>query len=250
MTEREDRQRLDSPLQSERGSTIIEDGVVSRIAGMAAGEVEGVYMGGSASRAVGGVLESITGSDSQKRGVSVEVGNVEVAIDLTMGIEYGRNILELVERVRNRITERVEDLTGLRVAELNVTVSDIVFPEGEREEERRPELESGPEYRGPLAEDETAELGSEPGEDQPQVRQTEGAGRREREAADTERVDLGAARAEGMIRSGRRFGEELRAEDEPPEEDETRELRLGDEGIEERPPAGEDETGRGRRREE
>jgi len=247
MTEQEDQQRLDSPLQSERGSTTIEDGVVSRIAGMAAREVEGVYMGGSASRAVGGVLGGITGSDSQKRGVSVEVGSVEVAIDLTMGVEYGRNILELVERVRNRIAERVESLTGLRVAELNVTVSDIVFPDGEREEERRTEPESGPAYRGPLAEDETAELRSEPG-DQPQVRQTEetGPGR-----PDAERVDLGAARAEAMTRSGRRFGEEmLRPQDEPPEEDETKELRLGDEGIEERPPAGEDEAGSGRRREE
>jgi hypothetical protein len=94
MTEREG-QRFDSPLEGEHGITRIGDGVVSRIAGMAAGEVEGVYMGGSASRTAGGVLESVTGSDSQKRGVSVEVGRTEAAIDLTVGIEYGRNILDL-----------------------------------------------------------------------------------------------------------------------------------------------------------
>jgi uncharacterized alkaline shock family protein YloU len=183
MTEREGQQRLDSPLESERGSTTIKDSVVSRIAGMAAGEVEGVRMGGSASRAAGGILESVTGSDSQKRGISVEVGRVEAAVDLTMGIEYGRNIRELAEQVRRRITERVESLTGLQITELNVTVSEIIFPEDERdgrEEQRSLEegsdyeedrtraqraeeieaggWESGSERRGPLDEDETREL--------------------------------------------------------------------------------------------
>ena len=129
---------------------------------MAAGEVEGVYMGGAASRTAGGVLESVTGSDSQKRGVSVEVGRTEAAIDLTMGIDYGRNILDLVGQVRNRITQRVESLTGLRVTELNVTVSDIIFHEGDtdgQEEARRREPDSpAVSGGGPLAEDETTEL--------------------------------------------------------------------------------------------
>lgn len=160
MTEREG-QRFDSPLEGEHGSTRIGDSVVSRIAGMAAGEVEGVYMGGGASRTAGGVLESVTGSDSQKRGVSVEVGRTEAAIDLTMGIEYGRNILDLAGQVRNRITQRVESLTGLRVTELNVTVSDIIFHEGEsygQEETRREPESPAASGRGPLAEDETTEL--------------------------------------------------------------------------------------------
>src|SRR5215207_9021068 len=132
MTEREGQQRFDSPLESERGSTTIKDSVVSRIAGVAAGEVEGVRMGGSASRAAGGILESVTGSQSQTRGISVEVGKIETAIDVTMGIEYGRDIVRLAEEVRNKVTEQVENLTGLRVTELNVTVSDVVFP-GEEE---------------------------------------------------------------------------------------------------------------------
>src|SRR5215210_4347149 len=115
MTEREGQQRLDNPLESERGSTTIKDGVVSRIAGMAAREVEGVHMGGSASRTTGGILESITGSEAQTRGVSVEVGRTEVAIDLKMGIDYGKNILQTVEEVRRRITDRVQNMTGLKV---------------------------------------------------------------------------------------------------------------------------------------
>src|SRR5215217_1070202 len=130
MSERDPGQH-DSPLVSERGRTTISDSVVSRIAGMAAQEVEGVHMGGSASRAAGGIVSSITGSGSQTRGVTTEIGTVEAAIDLTMGIEYGRDILQTVEEVRRRISERVQSMTGLQVTELNATINDIVFPEGE-----------------------------------------------------------------------------------------------------------------------
>ena len=205
MTE-QGQQRIDSPLQSERGMTTINEGVVSKIAGEAAGEVEGVRMGGSASRTAGGILENVTGSQGQTRGVSVEVGRFETAIDLMMGIEYGSNILERVEQVRNRISQRVENITGLRVTELNVTVGDVVFPGEEGGEGRREQS------RGPLYEDQTRQMGTEEIE----------AGDRERGDKDTERVDLGASRAEDRG------------------EDETAELRLDD-----------DETGpRGRRREE
>ena len=209
MTE-QGQQRLDSPLQSERGTTTINDSVVSRIAGVAAGEVEGVHMGGSASRAAGGILESVTGSQGQTRGISVEVGRFETAIDLTVGIEYGRNILERVEQVRDRISERVENITGLRVTELNVTVSDVVFPEG-GEGRRQPS-------RRPLQEDRTQQLGT--GES--------GAGDRERRDEGTERVDVGAARAEAITRSGSRFSEET-IHTEESGEDETAELKLDDE---------------------
>jgi uncharacterized alkaline shock family protein YloU len=178
-------QQTDSLLVGERGRTTISESVVSQIAGMAAQEVDGVHMGGSASRAAGGIIGSITGSESQTRGVSVEIGTTEVAVDLTMGVEYGRNILEVVEEVRRRISERVQTLTGLRVTELNATVSDIVFPDdggvrrapdsgtstaeprtppdselasGERETtEASPRSQTQTES-GPLKEDETSEL--------------------------------------------------------------------------------------------
>jgi uncharacterized alkaline shock family protein YloU len=102
---------------------------------MAAQEVEGVHMGGGASRTAGGVLGSLTGSESKTSGISVEVGRTETAIDLKMGIEYNKNILQTVEEVRRRITDRVQSMTGLRIKELNATITDITFPE--KEERRR-----------------------------------------------------------------------------------------------------------------
>lgn len=139
-----DRRREVSPLESERGRTRIDEKVVAQIAGMAAREVEGVHMGGSASRSAGDLLGSITGSDSQTRGVSAEVGRTETAIDLTLGIDYGRDIIETVEEVRRRISERVQQMTGLRITELNATVTDIVFPDGETAGANRRVLETEP----------------------------------------------------------------------------------------------------------
>jgi uncharacterized alkaline shock family protein YloU len=128
-------QRYESPLLSDRGATTISGTVVSTIAGMAAQEVDGVHMGGGASRTAGGVLGSLTGSESRTSGIAVEVGRTEAAIDLKMGIEYNKNILQTVEEVRRRITDRVQSMTGLRIKELNATITDITFPE--KEERRR-----------------------------------------------------------------------------------------------------------------
>src|SRR5919205_2449642 len=121
----------ESPLLSDRGSTIISDTVVTSIASMAAQEVEGVHMGGGASRTASGVLGSLTGSEGKPSGISVEVGRTETAIDLKMGIEYNSNILQTVEEVRRRITDHVQSMTGLRIKELNATITDITFPEKE-----------------------------------------------------------------------------------------------------------------------
>jgi len=129
-----------SPLQTEHGSTIISDSVVSKIAGIAAQEVEGIRMGSGASQAVGGILGSITGG-SQTQGVSVEVGQEEAAIDLTLTAEYGKSVPQLAEAVRRNVINRVENLVGLRVTEVNITVTNVFFPQEEAEQQRQRELE-------------------------------------------------------------------------------------------------------------
>ena len=134
------RQQQDSPLQTERGGTRIEDSVVSKIAGIAAQEVDGVRMGGGTSQAIGGLLSRVpvgsTGSGGQSRGVSVEVGEVEAAVDATLTVAYGRSIPQVAEAVRRNIINRVENLVGLNVTEVNISVNDVFFPEQERQQEQ------------------------------------------------------------------------------------------------------------------
>jgi uncharacterized alkaline shock family protein YloU len=139
----EKRSQQSSPLQTERGSTSISDSVVSKIAGIASQEVDGIRMGSGGSQAVSGLLGSITGgsSGSQTQGVSVEVGQEEAAIDLTLTAEYGKSIPQLAEAVRRNVANRVQSLVGLRVTEVNITVSNIFFPQQEAEQERQRQLE-------------------------------------------------------------------------------------------------------------
>jgi uncharacterized alkaline shock family protein YloU len=139
----EERSQQSSPLQTERGSTSISDSVVSKIAGIASQEVDGIRMGSGGSQAVSGILGSITGgsSGSQTQGVSVEVGQEEAAIDLTLTAEYGKSIPQLAEAVRRNVANRVQSLVGLRVTEVNITVSNIFFPQQEAEQERQQQLE-------------------------------------------------------------------------------------------------------------
>lgn len=139
-----------SPLKSESGATNISDAVVSKIAGIAAQEVEKVQMGGGAAAAVGGFLSSVsgavTGSNSGgdgnlTSGVSVEVGEEEAAIDLTLAVEYGVSIPQTTEAVRRNVINRVENLTGLRVPEVNIVVNDVQFPEERPQLGRQQEVE-------------------------------------------------------------------------------------------------------------
>jgi uncharacterized alkaline shock family protein YloU len=114
---------------------------------MAAREVSGVHLGGSTSRAAGGLLENVTGSQSNTRGISVEVGRVETALDLTLSLDYGVDIIPTLEEVRRRISERLDTMTGLKMTECNITISDIVLPKSDGEDENgesQGALESGP----------------------------------------------------------------------------------------------------------
>lgn len=145
MSEQRTQQGGSSPLQTERGGTRIEDSVVQKIAGIAAQEVDGVRMGGGTTQAVGGILSSITGGSagggSQARGVSVEVGEVESAVDITMTVEYGKSIPQISEAVRRNIVNRIENLTGLNVTEVNITVNDVFFPQEEEQQQQQQQLE-------------------------------------------------------------------------------------------------------------
>ena len=122
-----------SQLRGERGNTTVSDAVVAKVAGVAAQEVEKVQMAGGTSAAVGGFLQSVAGGSTSggnlSRGVSVEVGEEEAAVDLTMTVEYGQSIPRVTEAARRNVINRVENLTGLRVTEVNITVTDVPVPE-------------------------------------------------------------------------------------------------------------------------
>jgi len=122
-------------LQAERGRTTIANGVVAKIAGLAAREVEGVHdlVSTSLGQTVAGIARAVTRTGGQDHGVSVEVGQREAAVDLRLIAEYGVNIPSVADEVRRNVTHRVESMTGLTVKEVNISVVDLYFP-GETQE--------------------------------------------------------------------------------------------------------------------
>ncbi|MEC3894222.1 Asp23/Gls24 family envelope stress response protein [Nocardiopsis alba] len=130
---RESGGKRDSSSGNGQGTTHIADGVVAKIAGMAAREIGGVHaMGGGAARMVGAVRDAVSGgggSGSVAQGVSVEVGERQTAVDIDLVVEYGAAIQDLAAAVRRNVTTAVERMTGLEVTEINIKVDDIHLPE-------------------------------------------------------------------------------------------------------------------------
>ncbi|MEV4429271.1 Asp23/Gls24 family envelope stress response protein [Streptomyces sp. R-07] len=128
-----------------RGRTTIADGVVEKIAGLAARDVDGVHaMGSGLSRTFGAVRDRVPGGGGGKasvtRGVKAEVGEVQTALDLEIVVVYGVSIADVAGDVRENVIAAVERMTGLEVVEVNIAVSDVKLPE-EEEEEPEPRLQ-------------------------------------------------------------------------------------------------------------
>jgi uncharacterized alkaline shock family protein YloU len=108
-----------------QGTTVIVDPVVAKIAGLAAREVPGVFaLGGGATRLVGAVRDALNATDLSQ-GVKVEVGETEVAVDLIIVVEYPQPLQQVADAVRSAVSAAVTDIVGMKVAEINVTVSDV-----------------------------------------------------------------------------------------------------------------------------
>ncbi|MFJ3914275.1 Asp23/Gls24 family envelope stress response protein [Streptomyces vinaceus] len=120
-----------------RGRTTIADGVVEKIAGMAAREVAGIHsLGSGMSRTLGAVTDKVPGGrPSVSRGVKVEVGERQAAVDLDVVVEYGVPIVDLAAEVRTSVITAVERMTGLEVVEVNVAVDDVHLPDEEDDED-------------------------------------------------------------------------------------------------------------------
>lgn len=119
------------------GRTTIADGVVEKIAGLAARDVVGVHaMGGGLARTFGAVRDRVPGSGSAPaRGVKAEVGELQTALDLEIVVEYGVAISEVARSVRENVISATQRMTGLEVVEVNISVSDVKLPDEEDEDE-------------------------------------------------------------------------------------------------------------------
>ena len=129
-------------LQTDRGTTTIADTVVTKVASVATREISGVHeLGGGTARAVGAVTQRVGIGSQHSQGVSVEVGEKEAAVDLTIIVEYGESIPQLSEQIRENVSRQITAITGLTVTEVNVTVNDLYFPGDEQSDDEQPRVQ-------------------------------------------------------------------------------------------------------------
>lgn|SRR5690606_16952927 len=120
--------------RTELGDIRIANEVVGIIAGLAATDVEGVA--GMSGGIAGGIAE-LLGRKNLSKGVKVEVGEEQAAVDLFVVVEYGVRIPEIAYHIQENVKRAIETMTGLEVVEVNVHVQGVHFPSEERAEEYR-----------------------------------------------------------------------------------------------------------------
>jgi len=114
------------------GTIQIAPEVIEVIAGLATIEVKGVA--GMSGGFAGGIAE-LLGRKNLSKGVKVEVGQREAAIDVSIIIEYGNKIPELSLEIQRNVKRSIEMMTGLQVVEVNVHIHDVYFKAAEKSDE-------------------------------------------------------------------------------------------------------------------
>lgn len=119
----------------------ISNEVIAVIAGVAASEVPGVAS--MAGGFTGGLTEALKGKKNLAKGIKVEATEATAKIDVNIIVEYGSRIPDVAFEIQNRVKKSVENMTGLKVTEVNVHVQGVntesVTAEGEETEKETTE---------------------------------------------------------------------------------------------------------------
>ena len=109
---------------TEQENTVkIADDVVQMIAGVAAGEVDGVY--GMGNSIASGIAELLGGRKNVSRGVKADIRGNEVTIDVHVIVRYGARIPDVAWNIQERVKDAVETMTGLSVLKVNIHIDGI-----------------------------------------------------------------------------------------------------------------------------
>lgn len=113
------------------GINIAEEVVVT-IAGKATSEVKGVS---SMNGGIAGGLSEMFGKKSFSKGVKVQITGKDTVIDLYIIVDYGTRIPDIAWEIQNRVKTAVENMTGLRVLEVNIHVQGVNLPKEDKNKE-------------------------------------------------------------------------------------------------------------------
>ncbi|RKI41143.1 Asp23/Gls24 family envelope stress response protein [bacterium D16-51] len=122
MVNNEQETREDSEDKKGIGEVKIASDVVAVIAGLAANEVEGVYsMAGNITNELIGRL----GMKNMSKGVKVMMEEGTVRVDMALNMKYGYSIPKVTKQVQEKVSQQIENMTGLIVPEVNIRVAGV-----------------------------------------------------------------------------------------------------------------------------
>ncbi|WP_052274047.1 Asp23/Gls24 family envelope stress response protein [Arthrobacter sp. L77] len=120
--------QLPVPRNTATGRTVIGDAAAVKIAAIAARTVSGVHaLGPGSGRALGAIRDAV-GANDLSHGVKVEVGQTQLAVDISLVASYGFALNALADAVRAAVYEALTELVGLEVIEVNVEILDVHLP--------------------------------------------------------------------------------------------------------------------------
>jgi len=108
----------------EQANLTFEDSVIEKIAGLAARNVEGIlsFDGG----VIGNITDRFRSKSDPTQGISADVGDKQVALDMTATVEYGHDIRQMFNQICDAVSSEIEKLTGLKVIELNLHINQVM----------------------------------------------------------------------------------------------------------------------------
>lgn len=124
-------------IKEHSNSLTFDEKVIKKIAGMAASEIPGILaMSGNF---ISGITDILRNTDDSIKGITVEVGKKQTAIDMKVICEYGQNMPLVFDSIVDKVSKTIKEMTGLDVVEVNVHVYDVLTKEEfERQSKKKP----------------------------------------------------------------------------------------------------------------
>ncbi|GAF13278.1 alkaline shock protein 23 [Bacillus sp. JCM 19046] len=115
--------RKEAEANANRDKLTYDNEVIKKITAIATIEADGIL--GMSGSFFSGIRETLGGDEDITKGIRADVGEKQVAIDLEVYIEYGKNIPEIYKSIKSSVAENIKTMTGLELVEFNMNVADV-----------------------------------------------------------------------------------------------------------------------------
>lgn len=123
---------VENILNGEEDNINISEDVITTISGIAVSEISGVAE--MAGGITGGITEVLSGKKNLSKGIKADITGNNVKIDVNIIVNYGVRIPDVAFDIQNKVKQTVENMTGLKVDEVNVHVQGVNVEKTKEEE--------------------------------------------------------------------------------------------------------------------